>query len=156
MSMSGLLKFATGFTLAIAVLFFAGVNAARYLITRLTALPPRPVFENDAPLEADVSSASPSPNAPTAPSPVAASSPEPSPSPSPLEAGAYEAKVVQPIGLILREEPTTTSTQLGGVAYNEEVVVLDTSADGDWIQVRLPSSGVEGWVKSGNTERIEE
>ncbi|MEB3230331.1 MAG: SH3 domain-containing protein [Leptolyngbyaceae bacterium] len=73
-----------------------------------------------------------------------------------LEPGAYQARVVQPIGLILRQGPDTSTIQLGSVAYNEELVVLSESSDGNWVKVRLPDSDVEGWVKNGNTEPLVE
>jgi len=147
--MAGVAKFLLGFTLAIAILFFSGVTAARYLITRLTAPPPRPVFPNDNPMPASpeaspAAEAAPSP----APSPEAAASPTPEPSPSPT---GTVARVTQPIGLILRSEASQASEQVGGIEYNAEVEILETSPDGEWLRVRVPGSEQEGWIKSGNT-----
>jgi Bacterial SH3 domain len=163
MSWSGLSKFFIGVVLAIAILFFAGASVARYLMTRLAAPPPRPVFPNDSPSPTPVAAqSSASPQASVSPSetvsPSDAASPEatpaePSPSPS-LAAGTYKARVTQPIGLILRQEPSRDSNELGGVEYNEEVTVLETSSDGEWLRVRLGDSGIEGWVKAGNTAQI--
>lgn len=157
MNWSGVAKFFTGFVLAIAVLFFAGVSTTRYLIARFTTPPPRPTFPNDPPAQVE------SPPSTAEPSPVAAqpsstpstppSTPTPSATPS-LKPGAYEARVTQPIGLILRQSPNRDAEQVGGIEYNEQVIVLSESSDGEWLQVRLSSSGVEGWVKSGNTERL--
>lgn len=155
--MFGLIKFLTGFAMAIAILFFAGVSTSRYVIARLTILPPKPTFPNDT-------LSSPATPLPIAPSPttlapdsvVVASpslSPTPSVTPSPAVKG-YQARVVQPIGLVLRDSPSRDSTQIGGIEYNEAVVVLETSADGEWLRVQLPSSNTEGWIKSGNTEKI--
>jgi cytoskeletal protein RodZ len=163
MNWSGFAKFLTGFTLAIALLFFAGVNITRYLITRLTAPPPKPIFPNDSP--AAVNSAAPTPSAsPTAsaaPSPTpssdAASSPasSPSPSPSPTDEEGYEARVTEPIGLILRSEPSQESERLGGVEFEQDLIVLETSPDGEWLRVRLPNNDTEGWVRAGNVERTD-
>jgi hypothetical protein len=157
MSWSGLVKFLVGFTLAIAILFFAGAGLTRYLITKLTAPPPKPIFPNDNPAEVGTSPAVAQPPASpqSSPTPSAAPSPTPSPSPSPSEPGAYEARVTQPIGLVVRQEPSRDSEQIGGVEYEQEVTILEESTDGEWVKVRLSGSGLEGWVKSGNTERLE-
>ncbi|NJN87019.1 MAG: SH3 domain-containing protein [Leptolyngbyaceae cyanobacterium SL_7_1] len=163
--MFGLIKFFTGFTMAIAILFFAGVSLSRYAIARLTILPPKPMFPNDNPPLSPVPTANPVASSPTtAPSPtvVAPSSvaptpsvlPSVSPTPSPTsETAGYQARVVQPIGLILRDNPSRDSSQIGGVEYNEAVVVLETSSDGEWLRVQLPGSNMEGWIKAGNTEK---
>lgn len=170
MNWSALLKFSVGFSLAIALLFFAGVSATRYLIGRLTAPPPRPTFPNDDPnfTLSPTPSASPTLAAAATPSPtstpvasVATPSPA-SPSPTPETtttpetpaADGYEARVTQSIGLVIRQEPSRSAAQVGGVSYNESVIVLETSSDGEWLKVRLPNSGLEGWVKSGNTQPI--
>jgi hypothetical protein len=163
MSWSGVAKFFTGFVLAIAVLFFAGVSTTRYLITRFTTPPPRPTFPNDpSPTPTQSTPAQPeaaqsqSPPAP-AESPTTPAEAQPTPTPTPTPAnppGAYEARVIQPIGLILRQGPSQDAEQIGGVGYDEQVVVLEESSDGEWIKVRLSGSDVEGWVKSGNTERL--
>lgn len=149
MTLSGISKFILGVLLAAAILFGAGVSLTRYLLARLATPPPRPVFANDpspSPTAAVAASPSPSP----AEAPVASPSPESSPSPA---AQGYQARVTQPIGLILRQEATADAAQLGGVEYNQEVVVLEDSPDGGWQKVRL-SNGTEGWIKGGNTERV--
>lgn len=155
-SLSGFVKFVLGFALAIALLFLAGAGLTRYLLTRLATPPPRPSFTNDpspspvvSPAASPAASPSPSPTA-ASPDPVAAS-PTPSISPSPVQ--GYQARVVQPIGLKIRQEPSLEAAEVGGVAYNTEVTVLEDSPDGAWHKVRV--NGVEGWIKAGNnTERI--
>jgi hypothetical protein len=154
MSWSGIAKFFTGFVLAIAVLFFAGVSTTRYLITRFTTPPPRPTFPNEPSAQADAPAESVSP--PAEP-PIEAVQPSPTLTPSATPTnppGAYEALVTQPIGLILRQEPTQDSEQIGGIGYEEQVVVLEESSDGEWLKVRTSENNAEGWVKSGNTERL--
>ncbi|MBD2060423.1 SH3 domain-containing protein [Oculatella sp. FACHB-28] len=158
MSWSGVVKFFTGFVLAIAVLFFAGVSTTRYLITRFTTPPPRPTFPND-PSPAPPEAARPQSTTPAEPPPATplteAVQPTPTPSATPaIPPGAYEAQVTQPIGLIVRQEPNQDAEQIGGIGYDEQVVVLEESSDGAWIKVRLSGSNLEGWVKSGNTERL--
>jgi hypothetical protein len=171
MNLVGLAKFLTGFVLAMAILFFAGASTARYLIDRLTAPPPKPVFPNDLPeqpanldtpepasAEAPEAEASDTPSTDASEASVAEVVPAPSPSPSPspaLPADAYRARVTQPIGLIIRQGPGTDTSQVGGVDYNQELIVLGTSADGEWLQVRMVGGGLEGWVKAGNTEQLD-
>lgn len=154
MSWSGLSKFVLGVLLAIGILFGTGVMLTRYLVERLSTAPPKPVFSNDPspPAASPVAAVE---EAPPVEAPADAppeSPPESSPSPSPANEG-YSARVIQPIGLILRDQPSQNSGQIGGVEYNREITVLEDSPDGEWQRVRL-SSGAEGWVKGGNTERL--
>jgi hypothetical protein len=146
-----LIKFLLGFALAIALLGLGGVVTARYFITKLTAPPPRPTFANDKPAVTKTSVASKSAAANAATPQDSSSSASPAPT---LEPGAYQARVVQPIGLILRDGPGRDSTQIGGIEYNSRVVVLEESPDKVWQRVRLENSDRAGWVKAGNTERV--
>uniref|UniRef100_A0ACD5GQH0 SH3 domain-containing protein n=1 Tax=Desertifilum tharense IPPAS B-1220 TaxID=1781255 RepID=A0ACD5GQH0_9CYAN len=57
-------------------------------------------------------------------------------------------------GLILREASGTDANRVGGVGYNERVIVLQESGDKAWQKIRLNGSEQEGWVKAGNLERI--
>lgn len=151
MSLSGLFKFIIGFFLAIVLLAGASVAAALYFAAKLTALPEKPIFPNDKPATQSVS---------TKPTPVAKSSPvaltSESPAPKPLEPGAYRAIVTQPIGLILRDSPNRDANRIGGVGYQERVVVLEETADKEWQKVRVEPGDRDGWVKGGNTERVNE
>lgn len=150
MTLSGISKFILGVLLAAAILFGAGISLTRYLLARLATPPPRPVFANDpSPSPVAAVAASPAPAAEA--TPAASPTPESSPSPSPSQ--GYQARVVQPIGLILRQDASAEAPQVGGVEYNQEIVVLEDSPDGGWQKVRL-GNGTEGWVKGGNTERI--
>jgi hypothetical protein len=145
MSLSGVSKFFFGVILAIALLFGAGVVLTQYLLNRLATPPPRPVFANDP------SPAAPAPEAEVAVETPAEEAPEPLPEEAPVTEG-YSARVIQPIGLILRQEPSTEAAQIGGIEFNQTIVVLEDSEDGGWQRVRL-SNGAEGWVRGGNTER---
>ncbi|MBW4660884.1 MAG: SH3 domain-containing protein [Drouetiella hepatica Uher 2000/2452] len=141
MSLSGISKFILGLLLAIALLAMAGYGATRYVLTQLATPPVRPVFPNDP---------SPTPGAPPKSSP----SPSPSPSPTPISvAEGYLARVTQPIGLILRQEPSGDAAQVGGVDFNQELTVLEEAPDGAWQRVRL-ADGTEGWIKGSNTEKV--
>lgn len=143
-----LIKFLLGFALAIALLGLGGVVAARYFVTKLTAPPPRPTFANDKPVKAAVAAKS-GASGNTAASQGDTASPAPA-----LEPGAYQARVVQPIGLILRDGPGSSSNQIGGIEYDSRVVVLEESPDKVWQRVRIENSDRTGWVKAGNTERV--
>jgi hypothetical protein len=157
-TVSKISQFVLGFILAIALLFLAGAGLTRYLLSRIATLPPRPSFTNDPSPVANAPAASPAASpAPAAVSPASspaaspAASPAPSPSPSPSPQG-YSARVVQPIGLRIRQSPSVDAATIGGVEYNREVTVLEDSPDGAWQKIRAGST--EGWVKGGNTERI--
>ncbi len=138
-----------GIGLAIAILFFAGAATARYFLTRLSSLPPRPTFPNDsaAPPPADAA-IDPAPPVEEAAAPVEPAEPDPT-----ADDVEYQARVTVAIGLILRDGPSVSFAQVGGVEYNAQLAVLGVSDDGEWINVRL-GNGSEGWVKSGNLQRI--
>ncbi len=135
----GVVKLILGVSLAMVLLSLAGVATARYFMAKLSVLPPKPVFNNDAIAQS-------APQASTAPVPAAAT-------PAALPPGSYEAVVVQPRGLVLRAGPGEDQEQLGGVDNNEAVIVLASSDDGSWLHIRIKSNGQEGWVKAGNTEQ---
>lgn len=153
-TMSKISQFVLGFILAIALLFLAGAGLTRYMLTRLATPPPRPSFTNDPSPSPAAQAANPdaSPAASLDPS---LASPEPtvaaSPSPSPSPVG-YAARVTQPIGLRLRQEPNVDAATIGGIEYNQIVTVLEDSPDGNWQKVQV-ANGTQGWVKSGNTAR---
>ena len=70
----GLSKLVAGITLAIVLFSLAGVATARYFMAKLSVLPPKPVFENDAPAIASPDT-NPAASTPTVPE-VAAPAPE--------------------------------------------------------------------------------
>ncbi len=140
-------KFLIGFVLAIALLAAGGFAASRYLITKMTSPPPKPIFANDKPTQIAQK---------PSPSPTPAASPKPTPSPTPtLPPGAYEARVTWPDGLILRDGPGADAGSIGGIAYNVKVTVLEESSDQAWQKVRVGDGSQEGWIKAGNLDRID-
>ncbi|MDX2096640.1 MAG: SH3 domain-containing protein [Leptolyngbyaceae cyanobacterium bins.59] len=147
---SNLFNFFLGFLLAISLLAGGAILAGRYVVAKLTAPPPKPIFANDKP----------APKVTPSPKPVVrpvATSPEPEASPSPtLQAGTYRAKVVQPIGLVLRDTPSLQGSRLGGVEYNTRVIVLEETSDKQWQRIQVEGGRREGWVKGGNTEKLED
>ncbi|MEL6380915.1 MAG: SH3 domain-containing protein [Cyanobacteria bacterium J06626_18] len=148
----GLTKVAFGVSLALVLHLLTGVATARYFMAKLSVLPPKPVFNNDAIATQTGTDEAPAEAATAA---VPEMQPE-APPPEEVEnpPGSYEAVVVQPIGLVMRGGPGLEFEQMGGVDYNEKVLVLKASEDGRWLNVRIPDSGLDGWVKAGNTERI--
>lgn len=155
----GLTKLTLGVSLAFVLFSLAGIATARYFMTKLSVLPPKPVFSNEAvntqALGEQVTSESvpvESPNSEAAAPSLTQPEPELPLEPE-LPPDSYEAVVVQPIGLVLRSGPGVEYQQFGGVDYNEQVLVLKTSEDGGWLNVRM-QNGQEGWVKAGNTQTV--
>ena len=143
MKLYGLFKFLVGFILAILLLSGASAAAVLYFAAKLTRLPEKPIFTNEKPVAQKVST-----SAKPTPSPNANSS-------NGLEPGTYKAVVTEPIGLILRDTPNRDANRIGGISYQEEVVVLEETSDKRWQKVRVnDGSDRIGWVSGGNTEQI--
>lgn len=136
-----ILKFLVGFVLAITLMAGASIAAALYFAVKLTTNPARPTFPNDKPL---VKNAVNKTQLTQAKNPVN----------SDLPPGAYKAIVTEPIGLILRDKADDNADRIGGIGYNEEIIILEDTSDGKWQKVRLIESKQEGWIKGGNTERM--
>ncbi|BAY13018.1 SH3 domain-containing protein [Calothrix sp. NIES-2098] len=166
---SNLLKFILGFFLAIAILIGTGVATALYFMNR-TAIPPtKPIFSNDRPTqrtqnvkatEKVAAKASPTPgtasNSTPSPTPTPTETPKTQESPKPLPPGAYRGTVTWSQGLSLRAEPKQDAERVGGVGFNQKVVILEESSDKLWQKIRQEDTNQEGWVKAGNTQKIEE
>lgn len=167
MNISGFFQFIIGFILGVSILTAGSAGAAYYLLTRMGTTPPKPIFaEEQAKLEQTKSQASSQKSnsqsqAETKPKPEVKPEvkPEPKKEEKPeekLPAGAYRAKVNWSTGLVLRSEPNLDASRIGGVGYNTELIILETSSDQKWQKVRVPATGEEAWVKAGNTEKITE
>ncbi|WP_414548624.1 SH3 domain-containing protein [Anabaena sp. CCY 0017] len=148
---TNLLKFILGVILAIAILTGSGVAVALYFMNRAFMPPPKPLFANDTPALKE--------EAPPATEVSSASTPKPTPTPTPtptdeLPPGAYQGRVTWPQGLSVRAEPNMDAERVAGVGANEEVIVLEESQDKNWQKIRTAGKQ-EGWVKIGNTERVE-
>jgi uncharacterized protein YgiM (DUF1202 family) len=155
MSFLGVLKFLLGVILAIAMIAGGGYLAAQYVISRSATLPQKPTFPNeDSRPAAKPTASKPATKTANADQDLPSPSPSPSASPKPLPPGAYPAQVTQSIGLVLRDSPSRDARTIGGVGYNEKVIVLETSADGAWQKVRTDLSDQEGWVRGGNTDKL--
>jgi len=151
-ALSSLLQLILGVTLGLLLLGCGSLAAGYFFFLRLSITPERPVFPEERVTEtvsetAD-SEATAATKAASEAAPVAAED-------EPLEPGAYRVRVTWPDGLSLRAEPNLEAEPIGGLAYDEIAIVLESSADGRWERVRLPGSNQEGWIKAGNTERID-
>ncbi|MBN3895610.1 MAG: SH3 domain-containing protein [Nostoc sp. NOS(2021)] len=165
--LSSLTKFILGFLLAIAVLIGGGVAVALYFMNRTGIAPAKPIFSNDSPsVKAQAPKTTepgggkptlkPGTQAQSSPSSTSTptESPKATPSPKPLPSGAYRGRVSWAQGLSLRSQPNQEAERIGGVGFNQKIIVLEESEDKSWQKIRLEGSEQEGWVKAGNTEKV--
>ncbi|MDM9385585.1 SH3 domain-containing protein [Chlorogloeopsis sp. ULAP01] len=176
----GILKFLLGFSLAIAILIGGGIATALYLMNRVSVPPAKPIYANDKPIVKaqapkpkdqkskqtakassgafiqESTSASSSSTEKTQEELKTEQSPKPEESTKPLPSGAYQARVTWQQGLTLRKEPTPDAERVGGVGFNQRVVILEESSDQAWQKIRLEDGTQEGWVKAGNIEKVDE
>lgn len=153
MSLSGIIQFLIGFILGVTLLAGSGAAAGYYFLTKLSTPPARPTFAEEKPPEPVAKAQSSAAKSEATPKPQA--DPSPSPTEAELPPGSYAARVTWAEGLSLRDGPTADAARIGGVAYNQEIIVLKESDDKRWQQVRLGEEGQEGWVKGGNIERLD-
>jgi cytoskeletal protein RodZ len=150
-----LTKLLSGFLLAIALVVGGSTYAVQYVIAQFTTPPPRPTFPNDKPAaKAKPVSAPAKPSPKPSPSPSPSPTPSETPSPKPTEAAGYPARITQPMGLNIREGPSVDANRLSGVDYDQQVIVLEDSEDKEWQRVRVEGTDIQGWIKSGYTERV--
>jgi hypothetical protein len=152
MTLAGVEKFVIGVGLALAIMVGGSVMVGLYFMYRVTSRPPKPVFANEK-VAVESQQKTTKPKLVSAAQSSTQSTPSQTPSPSPLEPGAYKARVIWQQGLSLRAEPSYDAERIGGLDYNQQIVVLEESADKSWQKVRLADGEQEGWIKSGNTER---
>ena len=156
MNWFGLARFFIGLILALSVLIGGSVATGLYLMSKVTAPPPKPVFANDkasvkayrspdlkATERAAVNDAK----------PIATPTLSETPSLKSLEPGAYRARVSWSQGLSLRSAPSFESERIGSIDYNQQIVVLEESSDKSWQRIRLEDNK-QGWIKAGNIERV--
>lgn len=161
MSISGLAQFILGFLLGVFVLTGTGAAAAYLFLNRLSEAPPKPTYsEKDSSDTASQQGESNSEQQQVATETTTTSTPsQPKPEkPQTLEERfgeqAYKARVTWPNGLSLRGSPSLSAERIGGVYYDDQVVVIERSSDGDWQKVYIPETGQQAWVKAGNVEKI--
>ena len=146
---SSLVKLVLGFVIAIALLVSGSVALALIFINRASSPPPKPIFANDSSTVKKTANIT----KPKTSTLATKNAPKSKPSPSPAS-GSYPARVTWNQGLSLRSEPSLDAERIGSLDYNQKIVVLQQSKDEKWQQVRLDDSELQGWVKAGNTERV--
>ena len=154
MRWSGLVKVLLGVILAIAILLGGGVATVLYFMLKGSSSPPKPIFANDKP--SVTGQRSPTSNTAKPTSQPTTGNLTDTPATKPLAPGTYKARVTWSDGLSLRSEPNLDAEKVGGAAYNEQVIVLGESADKYWQRVRLENGDEEGWIKAGNTQKVED
>jgi Bacterial SH3 domain len=147
MKLPKLFRFLLGSTLGLVILGIGLLGLGYFVVQRMSALPERPVFENER-------TNTPSPSPASTSSPTNETPAEATPSPTPTD--GYLATVSFSSGLSLRDNPSNDAARIGGVEFNEEVVVLEDSSDRKWQRIRSQTSDLEGWVKAGNLKRVNE
>ena len=154
MSLSGIAKFIIGFFVGIFILATSGVVAAYYFWTKLSITPAKPIFAEEQPKKAPTAKKVSNVQASNSkPKSQPASTPSQPPAQE-LPPGAYKARVTWSEGLSMRDAPSSDSNRVGGVMFNQEVIVLKQSDDQRWQQVRLAEGEQVGWIKAGNTEKL--
>lgn len=88
------------------------------------------------------------------PRPASFPSPLPGPAAGTVDPEGFppgsRGRVIEPIGLAIRSQPSVDGAYQGGIVVGETVTVLEYSADGRWQRVRRELNGQEGWVRAGN------
>jgi len=142
-----IVQFLLGFILGL--LITAGVTAgiAFFILSKLAKTPPKPLFaQTVSPLVAQEQITTESLQTQTEETET--------PAVEAQEEG-YRARVTWSDGLTVRSEPTVDSERLGGVEYDQELIVLETNPEETWQRIRLLDSNVQGWVKAGNLRKID-
>lgn len=70
----------------------------------------------------------------------------------------YEANVVSPIGLNLREKPQQDSKSkiLKRLDFNQKIIILNEKEDKTWQYVCEEGTNQKGWVKAEFTKKVVE
>ncbi|PSB03997.1 SH3 domain-containing protein [Merismopedia glauca] len=132
---TGLLKLVIGILVGLTLLVGIGSGIGYYFINRLTNSPPKPRFSEEQK---------------TATKKVATVN-----SSQQLPPGAYRGRVVPRKGLSLRAEPNQSAEKLAVASYNQEVIVLKSGEDRDWVRIRVKETKKEGWVRASNIEKLD-
>ena len=151
---SATIQFILGFLIGISLIVGVSGGLVFAYYKKMSVLPSKPNFPA-APASSE--SASPKKDSstiePLESNTTLEAEPEAEPEEVELPPNAYYAKVTWPQGLSLRSDPDLNAGRIGGIGFEETIMILEDSADGKWQRVKLPWSGQEGWVKAGNVER---
>jgi hypothetical protein len=132
-----IVKFFIGIVVGISLLLGASAGVAYYFLNRLTVAPSKPIFAEEKP------------------KPGTANQKSAAAQKDGLKPGTYKAKITWSKGVRLREKPEQDAERVGSVAYDREVIVLETSKDKEWLQVQVAGDDLKGWVKAANVEKVE-
>ena len=159
MKIFNVLQFIVGFILGVTLLALGAAGASYLMVAKMTTNPPKPVFAEEEKKTPAVPVKSSQPPTPDQPKEEKKPTPQPSTEKKEekeeLPAGAYKARVTWSDGLSLRAEPSKDAGRVGGVEYNQELIVLESSRDGQWQKVKISTTGQEAWVKAGNVAKSE-
>ncbi len=153
--MRWLAKTFTGLLLAATLLAVGGYFAFNYLMTQLTKLPPKPTFPNDNPDFVKKNNKLQSPKSALKSNNKDNKEPKDlnkEVTKKPLPPGSFEGRVTYAEGLILRDGSSRGSATIGSVAFNEKVIILETTADNEWQKIRTKNEK-DGWIRGGNVQK---
>lgn len=184
MNLSGLAQFILGFLIGVFILTGAGAATAYWFFNRMSDAPPQPNFSEESSSETTKATKQSQSNSQPSSSQQKASSAQTASTASNQSENttseesddeseqsesesertvqerfgeqAYQARVTWPNGLSLRDRPSANASRVGGVYYDDKLVIIEESSDGDWQKVYVPDSGEQAWVKAGNVEKINE
>lgn len=156
----GLIQFILGFVIGVLILAGGAVGAGYYFLSQMASAPPKPTFNQEKTTAKKPTENKQSNNIKTTKEIKETKEINNSKQTKEtkekkeekLPQGAYHAKVTWSEGLMVRAEPSMSGSRTGGLKYNEKIIVLEVK-DG-WEKIRT-ASGVEGWVKSGNTNKVD-
>ncbi len=154
MRLSGCFRVMLGIFIAIALIGAGLYAVARYYQDKYGIAPEKPLFAEEQgkafePLQTRAPEPPPEAKPASAAKPTATPTPKPSPTPVPK---GDKAVVVWPEGLIVRSSAAVEGEQIGGIEYNREVYILE-STEG-WQKIKVANGDLEGWVRAGNLEVV--
>lgn len=165
MILSRLVQYLLGFILGISLLAVSGAAAAYLLFfNRLSVSPPKPTFAEEKEKQQSPQAANPE----SSPNPTATSSSDTLEKPKKpkldpalqkkleQDPGVYKARVTWPEGLVLRGAPSSQASRIGGIANNQEVILIEDSADQNWQKIHVLETDQKAWVRAGNVEKLKE
>ncbi|NJN29095.1 MAG: SH3 domain-containing protein [Synechococcales cyanobacterium RM1_1_8] len=155
MRVSGCIRVFLGIFITLALIAAGAYAVANHYLEKYGATPEKPIFpEEQGVAFSPMQTRAPEP-APGEAAPSPAAEAKPSPTPKPAPAGEL-ALVTWPEGLIVRTSADLDGEQVGGIEYKREVYLLETSSDQAWQKIKVANGDLEGWVKGGNLELVQE
>ena len=151
-----LIQFILGFLLGVILLASGTAAAAYYYFTKMSVNPPKPVFSGEPEAAGNLPEGEKTKETDGKASAPQKSSQLQAVKEEKLEPGAYYATVTWSDGLSVRDRPSANAKRIGGVAHKAKIVILEESNNKKWQKVRIPASGLKGWVKAGNVKKADD